>query len=46
VAACQHPHLGGADISWIIGLIVASGLYYLTMRQVVRRPAAASVERP
>jgi nucleobase:cation symporter-1, NCS1 family len=36
-------HLGGADISWIIGLIVASGLYYLTMRQVVRRPVPASV---
>jgi nucleobase:cation symporter-1, NCS1 family len=35
-------HLGGADISWIIGLIVASGLYYLSMRQVVRRPATAS----
>jgi hypothetical protein len=23
------PHLGGGDISWILGLVVASGLYYL-----------------
>jgi NCS1 family nucleobase:cation symporter-1 len=22
-------HLGGGDISWILGLIVASGLYYV-----------------
>jgi NCS1 family nucleobase:cation symporter-1 len=29
-------HLGGADISWILGLIVASGLYYGLMRPVVR----------
>jgi NCS1 family nucleobase:cation symporter-1 len=36
-------HLGGADISWIIGLIVASGLYYVSMRQVVRRPVPAQV---
>jgi nucleobase:cation symporter-1, NCS1 family len=29
-------HLGGADISWIFGLIVATGLYYVLMRgQVV-----------
>ncbi len=30
-------HLGGADISWILGLIVASGLYYGLMRPVVQR---------
>jgi nucleobase:cation symporter-1, NCS1 family len=35
-------HLGGADISWIIGLIVASGLYYLSMSQVVKRPASVA----
>jgi nucleobase:cation symporter-1, NCS1 family len=29
-------HLGGADISWIFGLIVAAGLYYILMRPVVR----------
>ena len=28
-------HLGQADISWIFGLIVAAGLYYLLMRPVV-----------
>jgi hypothetical protein len=22
------PHLGGGDISWILGLVVANGLYY------------------
>jgi NCS1 family nucleobase:cation symporter-1 len=35
-------HLGGADISWILGLIVASGLYYATMRPTVRRSQAAA----
>jgi nucleobase:cation symporter-1, NCS1 family len=34
-------HLGGADISWIIGLIVASGIYYFSMR-----PAEASARTP
>ncbi|MEV5705678.1 cytosine permease [Actinoallomurus sp. NPDC052274] len=29
-------HLGGADISWIIGLVVASVLYYVWMRPVAR----------
>jgi nucleobase:cation symporter-1, NCS1 family len=29
-------HLGGADISWLLGLIVATGLYYLLMRRVVQ----------
>lgn len=32
-------HLGGADISWIIGLVVASALYYLWMAPVARRAA-------
>jgi NCS1 family nucleobase:cation symporter-1 len=27
--------VGGADISWILGTIVAGGLYYLAMRRVV-----------
>lgn len=30
-------HLGGADISWILGLVVASGLHYGLMRPVVKR---------
>jgi nucleobase:cation symporter-1, NCS1 family len=30
-------HLGGADISWLLGLAVASGLYYGLMRPVVKR---------
>lgn len=30
-------HLGGADISWILGLIVASGLYYGLTRPTTRR---------
>lgn len=29
--------LGGADISWIIGVIVAAGLYYILMRPVVAK---------
>jgi NCS1 family nucleobase:cation symporter-1 len=29
--------VGGADISWILGTIVAGGLYYLAMRPVVSR---------
>jgi NCS1 family nucleobase:cation symporter-1 len=33
-------HLGGADISWLIGLVLAAGLYTLAMRPVVRREAA------
>jgi hypothetical protein len=48
-ALCSpHPaltasiHGRGCNISWIIGLIVASGLYYLSMRQVVGRPVIAS----
>ncbi|MGH2842354.1 MAG: purine-cytosine permease family protein, partial [Solirubrobacteraceae bacterium] len=40
-------HLGGGDISWILGLIVASGLYYMLMRPLTARerqsPAAAEV---
>jgi NCS1 family nucleobase:cation symporter-1 len=27
-------HLGGGDISWILGLIVASGLYFLLHRSL------------
>jgi NCS1 family nucleobase:cation symporter-1 len=30
-------HLGGADISWLLGLAVASGLYYGLMRPVVKQ---------
>jgi len=33
-------HLGGADISWIFGIVVAAGLYYVLMRRF-RRPAEA-----
>jgi NCS1 family nucleobase:cation symporter-1 len=33
-------HLGGADISWIIGLVVSAGLYYYLVRGTVRRTAA------
>jgi NCS1 family nucleobase:cation symporter-1 len=29
--------VGGADISWILGTIVAGGLYYLAMRPVITR---------
>jgi NCS1 family nucleobase:cation symporter-1 len=35
-------HLGGADISWIFGLIVAAGLYYILMRPVARSDQSAS----
>lgn len=39
-------HLGGADISWILGLIVAAALYVILMRPVVaREPASASEAR-
>jgi nucleobase:cation symporter-1, NCS1 family len=33
-------HLGGADISWIFGLIVAAVLYYVLMRPVAANSAA------
>ena len=38
-------HLGGADISWIIGLIVPCVLYYILMRPLVqnRHPSVAQV---
>lgn len=36
-------HLGGADISWIIGLIVASVLYYVLMRPVISATAKESI---
>lgn len=29
-------HLGGADISWVLGLIVSAGVYVLLMRPVVK----------
>jgi purine-cytosine permease-like protein len=35
-------HLGGADISWIFGLIVAVGLYYILMRLVVGQSGQAA----
>ena len=35
-------HLGGGDISWILGLIVASGLYYILHRAI----GAADRQRP
>lgn len=34
-------HLGGADISWILGLIVAAGLYIVFMRSGKRAVTAA-----
>lgn len=34
--------VGGADISWILGTIVAGGLYYLAMRPVVSRTPSAA----
>lgn len=47
-------HVGGADISWILGIIVAAGLYYLLMRPLLPQiehsaaqathPAAPSTE--
>jgi nucleobase:cation symporter-1, NCS1 family len=38
-------HLAGADISWILGLIVAAGLYYLLMRPVLKEPRASAPPR-
>jgi NCS1 family nucleobase:cation symporter-1 len=35
-------HLGGGDISWILGLIVASCLYYVLHLGVDMLPPAAS----
>jgi nucleobase:cation symporter-1, NCS1 family len=35
-------HLGGGDISWIFGLIVAAGLYYLLMKPVVSQSGGSS----
>jgi nucleobase:cation symporter-1, NCS1 family len=31
--------LGGADIAWIVGLVVAAALYVVLMRPVVRAEA-------
>ena len=46
-------HLGGGDISWILGLIVASGLYYILHRAIaadrsgrVGVPVPATAGRP
>jgi hypothetical protein len=33
-------HLGGGDISWILGLIVAAGFYYLLHLDIARGRAA------
>ncbi|MCG2624812.1 cytosine permease [Arthrobacter sp. I2-34] len=33
--------LGGAEIAWLIGLVVAGGIYYLTSRSVRNRMAAS-----
>lgn len=33
-------HLGGGDISWLVGLVVASGLYYLLAPRLLRARAA------
>lgn len=38
-------HLGDADISWILGLIVSAVLYYVLMRPVVRAEQAAGLFR-
>jgi NCS1 family nucleobase:cation symporter-1 len=35
---------GGADISWIIGLIFASGLYYVLMHSQISAPDAEMPE--
>ncbi|PSR32370.1 MAG: cytosine permease, partial [Sulfobacillus thermosulfidooxidans] len=35
--------LGGADISWIVGLIVASVLYYALMRPIQRKDSHQSI---
>jgi len=37
-------HLGGADISWIVGLIVASVLYYVLMRPLISASAQERIE--
>jgi NCS1 family nucleobase:cation symporter-1 len=34
--------LGGADVSWVIGLVVASALYYLWTPREVRLAAEAT----
>jgi NCS1 family nucleobase:cation symporter-1 len=38
-------HLGDADISWILGLIVSAALYYVLMRPVVRAERATGLLR-
>ena len=37
--------LGGADISWILGLIVSAGLYAIFGRSIARRENAWFAER-
>jgi NCS1 family nucleobase:cation symporter-1 len=39
-------HLGGADISWVFGLIVASVVYYVTMRPVGSQMDEPATEPP
>ncbi len=35
-------HLGGADIAWIVGLVVSSVLYYFLMRDVAARQVSSA----
>ena len=39
-------HLGGVDISWIIGLLVPAVLYYLVARRKATRQAPARMILP
>jgi NCS1 family nucleobase:cation symporter-1 len=40
--------LGGADISWIVGFVIAAGLYYLAARRftIVRASPAGAADQP
>jgi NCS1 family nucleobase:cation symporter-1 len=37
--------MGGADISWIVGLVVISPIYYLASRRCARRQSVSPVRR-
>jgi NCS1 family nucleobase:cation symporter-1 len=37
--------MGGADISWIVGLVVISPIYYLASRRRARRQSVSPVRR-
>lgn len=39
-------HIGGADISWMLGLIVGAGVYYALARFVRSAPASATTDEP